>query len=85
MNLAELKVAKVAERERDVLVLAALGQNNAEIAAQPATSVGTVNAHVSSVLAKLDAQELTEAVVPAYQSGLLTTGSRSRSPDQQVT
>jgi hypothetical protein len=34
---------------------------------------------------ELGAQELTEAVVPTYQSGLPTTGSRSRSPDQQVT
>jgi hypothetical protein len=34
---------------------------------------------------ELGAQELTEAVVPAYQTGLLTTGSRSRSPGQQVT
>lgn len=63
-------VARLTEREQEILQLLAQGLANVDIAERLVISVGTVKTHVSSVLAKLGVRDRTQAVVLAYQSGL---------------
>lgn len=62
------------ERELDVIRLMAKGRSNAEIATELYLGEATIKTHVGHILAKLAARDRVQAVVIAYESGLVTPG-----------
>jgi DNA-binding NarL/FixJ family response regulator len=67
-------LARITEREREVLALVAQGLSNDEIAARLYLSPLTTKTHVSHIMTKLRARDRAQLVVIAYESGLVVPG-----------
>jgi DNA-binding NarL/FixJ family response regulator len=70
----EVDLERLTEREKEVLLLLATGKSNAELAAHLFLGEGTIKTHVSSVLTKLGLRDRMQAIVFAYESGLVEPG-----------
>ncbi len=72
---APAEISELTDRELEVLMLVARGLSNAGIASTLFLSEATVKTHVTHILAKLHVRDRVQAVVFAYESGLVEPGA----------
>jgi DNA-binding NarL/FixJ family response regulator len=70
------RLESLSDRERDVLLLMARGRTNAQIGSDLFVEETTIKSHVSSVLSKLGVTSRVQAVIAAYETGLVNPGAR---------
>lgn len=73
-NAVQAHLAQLTDREREVLVLIALGLSNDQIATRLVVGLATIKTHVNRILTKLQLNARAQAVVIAYQTGLVHPG-----------
>jgi DNA-binding NarL/FixJ family response regulator len=73
-RIDESELRRLTERETEILRLLATGKSNSELAAYLFLGEGTIKTHVSSVLTKLGLRDRMQAVIFAYESGLIEPG-----------
>jgi DNA-binding NarL/FixJ family response regulator len=74
---AATRIDQLTEREREILTLIAQGRSNAELAQQLYLSEATIKTHVSAILRKLAVRDRVQAVIAAYEAGLVSPGAES--------
>jgi len=72
----EVELRRLTDRETEILQLLATGKSNSELAAHLFVGEGTIKTHVSNVLTKLGLRDRMQAVIFAYESGLIEPGQR---------